>query len=234
MAGMSDRSETPRARARADMVERIKAVARDHLAAEGPNLSLRAVARDLGVVSSAVYRYFASRDELLTALILDGYTSAADAVETAEAAVPRRDLAGRWLALGRGTRRWALGKPHEFALLYGSPVPGYQAPQETVAQAARPVVVAAGILRDGVARGVLEIPADRLPRAVRADVETLVRSPGFEDVPVTLMARAMTVWAQLYGTISFELFGRYVNVVNDLDAYFEHQLRVMSRYLGLS
>jgi AcrR family transcriptional regulator len=216
------------------MVDRIKQVARAHLAAEGPNLSLRAVARDLGVVSSAVYRYFASRDELLTALILEGYASAADAIEAAEAAVARRDLAGRWLALGRSTRRWALDEPHEFALLYGSPVPGYRAPEDTIAQAARPIQVAAAILRDGVERGAIATPADRLPRPVRADVEALMQAPGFDGVPAALLARAMSVWAQLYGTISFELFGRYANVVHDFDAYFEHQLRVMWRYLGLS
>src|SRR5438046_9390013 len=99
---MSQRSPlTPRARARVETTEQIKQIARHHLAVEGPNLSLRAVARDLGVVSSAVYRYFASRDELLTALIVDGYTSMPDEVERAEAAVPRRDPAGRWTALGR-------------------------------------------------------------------------------------------------------------------------------------
>jgi AcrR family transcriptional regulator len=231
---MTDRAETPRARARAEMVDRIKQTARVHLAAEGPNLSLRAVARDLGVVSSAVYRYFASRDELLTALILDGYATAADRIEAAETAVARRDLAGRWLALGRSTRRWALDEPHEFALLYGSPVPGYQAPEETIAQAVRPILVVAAILRDGVERDAIPVPADRLPRPVRADIEAVTQSPGFEGVPVTLFARAMSVWAQLYGTIGFELFGRYANVVHDFDAYFEHQLRVMSRYLGLS
>ena len=231
---MTDRPDTPRARARADMVDRIKLAARTRLAEEGPNLSLRAVARDLGVVSSAVYRYFASRDELLTALILDGYASAAEAIEAAEATVPRRDLAGRWLALGHTTRSWALENPHEFALLYGSPVPGYHAPEETIAQAVRPILVVAAILRDGVARAAIPVPADRLPKPVRADVEAVTRSPGFEGVPPTLLARAMSVWAQLYGTISFELFGRYANVVHDFEAYFEHQLKVMSRYLGLS
>ena len=231
---MADRPASPRARARVEMTEQIKQAARERLAAEGPNLSLRAVARDLGVVSSAVYRYFASRDELLTALILDGYASMGAAIETAEAKVARRDLAGRWLALGRSTRNWSRERPHEYALLYGSPVPGYAAPQETIAQATRPLAVAMQILADGVARGTLDVPADRLPKAVRADVERVSTFPGFEGVPPTLLARAMSAWAQLYGTISFELFGRYTNAVTDLDAYFEHQLRVMSRYLGLT
>jgi AcrR family transcriptional regulator len=230
---MADRPTTTRAQARVEMTEQIKQIAREHLAADGPNLSLRAVARDLGVVSSAVYRYFASRDELLTALILDGYRSMGEAIEAAEAAVARRDIAARWLAMGRATRAWALARPHEYALLYGSPVPGYQAPQETIAQAQRPLTVAMRILADGVERGVLAPPPDRLPKAVRADVETVSHFPGFEGVPPTLLARSMSVWAQLYGTISFELFGRYTNAVTDFDAYFEHQLRVMSRYLGL-
>jgi AcrR family transcriptional regulator len=225
---------SPRARARVEMTEQIKQTAREHLAVDGPNLSLRAVARDLGVVSSAVYRYFASRDELLTALILDGYGSMAAAIETAEAAVARRDLVGRWYAMARATRAWALQRPHEYALLYGSPVPGYQAPEDTIAEAQRPLTVAQRILADGVERGTLAVPADRLPKAVRADVEMISGFSGFEGVPPTLLARSMSVWAQLYGTISFELFGRYTNAVTDLDAYFEHQIRVMARYLGLS
>lgn len=235
LVSMADRSATsPRARARAEMTEQIKQTARERLAVDGPNLSLRAVARDLGVVSSAVYRYFANRDDLLTALILDGYASMGQAVEAAEADVPRRDLAKRWYALWWEIREWARARPHEYALLYGSPVPGYAAPMDTVRQAERPLLVAMGILRHGVERGALEVPADRLSRAVRADVERVGAFPGYEGVPLTLLARGMTAWAQLFGTISFELFGRYTNAVTDLDEYFAHQLRAMSRYVGLS
>lgn len=225
---------SPRAQARADTTEQIKQIARRHLAEEGPNLSLRAVARDLGVVSSAVYRYFASRDDLLTALIVDGYISMADAIELAEAAVARRDLAGRWIAIGRSARVWSLAHRHEYALLYGSPVPGYAAPQATIEPASRPVVLALAILRDALERGVLEPPSDRLPRAVRADLEGIAATVGFEAVPATLMARALSEWALLFGTISFELFGRLANAVTDYEAYFDHQLRVMTRRLGLA
>ncbi|MDT4915280.1 MAG: hypothetical protein QOC66_4408, partial [Pseudonocardiales bacterium] len=138
---------SPRARARAETTEHIKQIAREHLAADGPNLSLRAVARDLGVVSSAVYRYFASRDELLTALILDGYVSMAEAIEQAESAAPRRDLVGRWMAIGRAARAWSIAHQHEYALLYGSPVPGYAAPQDTIGPATRPVILALAVVR---------------------------------------------------------------------------------------
>ena len=223
-----------RARARADMTDRIKKIARRHLAVDGPDLSLRAVARDLGVVSSAVYRYFASRDDLLTALIIDAYDSLGDAAEQAEATVPRRDLSGRWLALGRGIRGWARANPHEYALLYGSPVPGYAAPQDTIGPASRPVLVFVAILRDAAARGgAASVRGPRLPRPVRADLERLQAQPAFGGVPPAALARGMTAWAQLFGTLSFELFGRLTNAVEDYDAYFDYQLRAMAAYMGL-
>jgi len=216
------------------MTDEIKQIARLHLAVNGGNLSLRAVARDLGVVSSAVYRYFASRDELLTALIIDGYDSLGTAAEQAEASIARRDLNGRWYALGRGIRAWARAHPHEYALLYGSPVPGYIAPQDTIGPASRPVLLIGAILRDAARRGTAgSARGTRLPAAVRADLERLQSQPLFEGVPLALLARGMTAWAQLFGTLSFELFGRLTNAVEDFDAYFDYQLRAMAGYVGL-
>jgi AcrR family transcriptional regulator len=214
------------------MTAEIKRIARAHLAADGPDLSLRAVARDLGVVSSAVYRYFPSRDALLTALIIDGYDSLGEAVEQAEAVVPRRDLAGRWLAVGRSVRAWALARPHEYALLYGSPVPGYAAPRDTVGPAGRPVAVFVAIVRDGVQRGTVTAP-DRLTRPVRADLDAIVRLPEFAGLPAAVLARGIAVWAQLFGAVSFEVFGRYGPGISHPEAFFEYQLRVMGGVVGL-
>jgi AcrR family transcriptional regulator len=222
-----------RARARAEMTAEIKNAARERLAVEGPNLSLRAVARDLGVVSSAVYRYFASRDELLTALIVDAYDALGEEVERADGGMSRRDLNGRWLATGRAIRRWALRNPHEYALLYGSPVPGYAAPQDTVGPASRTVFVMVAILRDGVERGAITTPADRLARPVRADAENILVQWGIHGVAPALLIRGMTAWAQVFGALSFELFGRLTNGVTDYEAYFDHQLRSMAAYLGM-
>lgn len=223
---------TARARARAGMIDDIKSAARQRLATEGPNLSLRAVARDIGVVSSAVYRYFASRDELLTALIIEAYDDLGDAVERAESAVPRRDLTARWMTFGRSLRSWALAHPHEYALLYGSPVPGYAAPRDTVGPASRPVVVLAAILRDHALRAAPH-PAERLPRAVRSDLEGIIAMPGFHDIPPAVLARGMTAWAQVFGSLSFELFGRLNGAITDFEAYFEHQLKSMAAFIGL-
>src|SRR5687767_14812476 len=115
---------TARDIARAEITERIKAAARDQLAAEGATaLSLRGVAREIGLVSSGVYRYFASRDALLTALIVDAYDAVGEAAESADAHAQATgaDAGGRWLAACRAVRAWARGHPHEFALVYGSP-----------------------------------------------------------------------------------------------------------------
>ena len=88
------------------------------------------MARDLGVVSSAVYRYVESREELLTLLLIDAYNELGDEVDAAVGAVPESDFGGRFAALGRAVRDWALREPSRYALLFGSPVPGYQAPAE--------------------------------------------------------------------------------------------------------
>jgi AcrR family transcriptional regulator len=117
---------TARERVRAELIREITEIARRQLATEGAaGLSLRAVAREMGMVSSAIYRYFPSRDDLLTALIIDGYNAVGTAVEKADAAWPAEDYAGRWLAACRAVREWALAHPHEYALVYGSPVPAY-------------------------------------------------------------------------------------------------------------
>src|SRR4051794_28037885 len=111
-----------RARVRAEMTAEIKAAARRHLATDGANLSLRAIARDLGMVSSALYRYFASRDELLTALIIDAYNDLGEVAERADAAVTdRTDARSRWMTVAHALRGWALTNPAEYALLYGTP-----------------------------------------------------------------------------------------------------------------
>ncbi|MFJ8576987.1 TetR/AcrR family transcriptional regulator [Micromonospora sp. NPDC093277] len=221
-----------RARVRAGMIDEIKAVARRHLATDGANLSLRAVARDMGMVSSAIYRYFPSRDDLLTALILEAYDALGDAVEAADAGTDRADLRGRWHAVCRAARTWALAHPAEYALLYGSPVPGYAAPQDTVAPASRPPLTLIGILRDGLADGRLSPPPDDLAEPVRADLAEL--ATGFvPGLPEALLARGMAGWTQLFGLISFELFGRLKPLVPHRDEYFDHQTALMADLIGL-
>jgi AcrR family transcriptional regulator len=222
-----------RAQARATMVDEIKAAARRHLATDGANLSLRAVARDMGMVSSALYRYFASRDDLLTALIVDGYDGLGAAVEQADAAVPRADLRGRWVADCMAVRAWALAHPAEYALLFGSPVPGYAAPVDTTVGATRTPLVLIGILRDGARSGALSVrPEHALPVAVEPDLAALCRD-NFPDLPPALLGRGMAGWVHLFGAVSFELFGHLNNVITARDAFFEYGVRQLADHMGL-
>jgi AcrR family transcriptional regulator len=238
VSGMSthgSRSGSARERVRAELTREIVEIAQRHLATEGAaGLSLRAVAREMGMVSSAIYRYFPSRDELLTALIIEGYNAIGEAVEKADAACARGDHTGRWLAVCRAVREWALARPHEYALLYGSPVPGYQAPQDTIGPAMRDTVVFGGILSEAYAAGALTPPdiGPPPPAAFAGDAARLRESvmPGLPD---DVLARAVIAWTGLFGMVSFELFGQFNNVIDDRATLFDHTMTRLGRLLGL-
>lgn len=220
-----------RARVRAEMSDQIKATARKHLATDGANLSLRAVARDVGLVSSAVYRYFASRDELLTALIMDAYDALGEAVERAEAAVDRADLTGRLLACAHAARAWALANPHEYGLLYGTPVPGYRAPQDTIGPASRPVVVLTSVLVEAVREQGLRARGS-VPDPVGQELAAVAAGLGAPDLPQDVLGRGMALWVTMFGLISFELFGRLKGGIEDYDAFYDYELSLLVGLLG--
>ncbi|WP_068017537.1 TetR/AcrR family transcriptional regulator [Nocardia mexicana] len=219
-----------RARVRSEMVEEIKVVARAHFAREGANLSLRGVARDVGIVASALYRYFPSRDALLTALITDAYEDLATAAAAADAAVPREQLRERWMGVCRAVRDWALAHPAEYGLLYGNPIPGYEAPEETVEPAARVVLLLVDIVIDGAHR--LEPISEEIPAAVRSDMRRLIEQrPG--AISEARLDRVLAAWTQLFGVISFEVFGRLDLLIENPDSYFDHQMALMADMAGL-
>ena len=147
-----------RARVRAALTREIVDAARRHLATDGAaGLSLRAVARELGMASSAVYRYFPSRDDLLTGADRRRRTTRwAPPPRRRRTKAARDGLRARLHAACGAVRGWALAHPHEYALVYGSPVPGYAAPQATIGPAARVGVVLSRIVADGVAAGVVD------------------------------------------------------------------------------
>ncbi|MEV6982959.1 TetR/AcrR family transcriptional regulator [Sphaerisporangium sp. NPDC051017] len=230
-------SRTARERVRAELVSEIKDVARRQLAVDGATgLSLRAVARELGMVSSAIYRYFPSRDELLTALIIEAFNAVGEAVETADAACPRDQYLDRWMTACRAIRTWALAHPHEYALIHGSPVPGYVAPQDTVGPAARDAFVLAGILRDADAAGKLTPRTAGLPpfpASFAEDAERL-RETLFAPLPHDVILMSLMAWTSIYGTISFELFGMYNSVIEDPSATFDYNALTQAHLLGLT
>jgi AcrR family transcriptional regulator len=227
---------TPRERARAQTIADIIRLGRQHLAEHGAAaLSLRAVARDLGVVSSAVYRYVGSRDELLTLLLVDAYNDLGDAVEAAVGSVPGEESRGRFAALARAVRGWALREPARYGLLFGSPVPGYQAPAErTTAPGTRVVNSLVQILDTAHRAGRLaERGPSVLPAPLAADLEAIRRELGAE-VPGALLARGTLVWTSLFGAVSFEVFGQYgAGTFSAPDVLFEHHIAVLADLAGL-
>jgi AcrR family transcriptional regulator len=171
------------------------------------------VARDVGLVSSAVYRYFPSRDALLTALIIESYNALGDAVDAAEGAVPRDDYPARYRAVGRAVRDWALADPQQWALIFGSPVPGYQAPQDTVGPAIRAPLVLSRIMWDAVQAGTLH-PRSTVPAHLHDALELRSAFPDPEVVDDDLLVRALIAWTYILGAVTSELFGQRHRVVS--------------------
>lgn len=226
---------TAREHARAELTRAILASGRRQLAEVGPAaLSVRAVARDLGMASSATYRYFRSRDELLTALLIEAYDELGEAVETADRAMPDRcDLAGRWRAVCGAVRDWARANPHEYALLYGSPVPGYAAPEATVPAASRVPLTLLTLAGDAEADGrALGAPALPVPPA---EVAALQGIRDLTDVAISdqRLVRSLVAWATLFGHLSLELFGHMYRGVLDYDAHFAQVVDTLAADLGL-
>lgn len=240
---------TPRERAREQTLNDITRIGRRQLMDVGAAaLSLRAVARELGVVSSAVYRYVASRDELLTLLVVDAYTELGDEVDAAVAAAGPAAL-DRFTALALAARAWAVREPSRYALLYGSPVPGYAAPAErTTAQGTRVVTLLARIMDDAWRSGDLDGGAvagggpggsDRdtgnrmAPVELAGDYQT-IRDQLSLVAPDGVIAATVQAWSALFGAVSFEVFGQYgTGTFADLDAMFRYTVRRLALQLGL-
>ena len=237
---------TPRERARAQTIADIVRLGREHLAVHGAAaLSLRAVARDLGVVSSAVYRYVDSRDELLTLLLIDAYGELGDEVDAAVGRVADADFMGRFQALGRAVRGWAIREPARYALLFGSPVPGYRAPAERTTGPGIRVIFSLMAIFDAAWRagalGAEARPAGgtpaggtpAVPGPLLPDLHAIREEFGLA-LPDDLLARGALVWTSLFGAVSFEVFGQYgADTFSAPDALFEHHLRVLGGLAGL-
>lgn len=234
---------TARERVRAELTREITDVARRQLAETGASsLSVRAVTRELGMAPSAVYRYFPSRDALLTALIIDAYEGLGAAAEAAEAGCVREDLAGRWLAVFRAVRGWALAHPHEYALIYGSPVPGYVAPADTAVPAGRVALLLAGVVVDAaLGPGLVPAEGPDLPPDLAADaaarVAEIAATMPDADPLAGLDPRAVVAvvdaWTVLLGAVSFELFGHYHRVVDARESHLDHLARTAGRAAGV-
>jgi AcrR family transcriptional regulator len=224
---------TARERVRAEITGEITEAARRQLAEVGAAaLSLRAVAREVGMVSSAVYRYFASRDDLLTRLIIDGYDAVGAAAEAADDPAARPEE--RWTAVCAAVRDWARAHPHEYALLYGSPVPGYVAPRDTVPAASRVGIVLGRILGDAARAGLITGDGGGREPGLLGDAAVEVLGQDHPAIDDAVRVRALLAYSSLFGAIGFELFGHFVGSVEDADRFFARASTELARLVGLT
>ncbi|MFB6423351.1 TetR/AcrR family transcriptional regulator [Streptomyces microflavus] len=214
--GKSD-TATPRERYRAQVRTEIKGHAWQQIATAGASaLSLNAIAKQMGVSGPALYRYFAGRDELITELIRDAYRSLADTLGAA--AAEGADLSG----LAHVLRGWALADPHRYFLLYGTPVPGYHAPDDTTAISSEimaTLLTACAALTQG-AQGAQDAP--EAPFA--AHLEKHRAWAGDHSAPPAALHLAMSFWTRMHGVLSLELAGHFTGMGFDPDLLFAAEL----------
>ncbi|WP_336216320.1 TetR/AcrR family transcriptional regulator [Nonomuraea sp. LPB2021202275-12-8] len=227
-----------RERLRAQTAQEIKSIALALMAGGGPDaISLRAIAREMGMTAGAIYSYYATRDDLITTLIEDVYTSLVDAAEAARDAVPDGDPGGRILAWAQAVREWALANPEGFRLIYGDPVPGYQPPEGGPAQEAEHRACA----------GLTGLVAAAWPRAgsLQPDGRGYAWSdfdPGlaaqtqqeFPGLPPAAVALALRVWGRMHGLVALEIYGHLRTLAHDPAALYRDELTDLIRSLGLT
>jgi AcrR family transcriptional regulator len=238
-AATYDESDTPvetrRERVRRETVEEIKAAAREHLTlASSSQFSLRAVARDVGLTPSAIYRYFGSQQELVGAVAKDAYESVTLVFREVAAETEGQDAGARLRALGRAYRRWGHAHKAEFNLIFGSDVsdladgPGAVAPETLVDFFATPLAM----YIEGVARGEVSsrLP-DTGPNPLSDRSLAFLVSAGLyvEDHDLNLL---VTGWAAIHGFVALELFGHLARFFDDADAAFDRQLMLITLALG--
>ena len=230
---------TRRERLRAATIIEIKEIARRHMAKNGAAaLSLRAIAREMGMTSPALYRYFASRDDLVTALIVDAYNALADALEAARDGRAEDDHAERLSAIAYAYRNWALATPQEYALIFGTPIPAYEAPPDVTGPvAARSMMVFLGVLdaaqRSGAA-DLSDIHAAFSP-ALQKQVQPWVDKLNFSGDPA-LLYLAISNWGMIHGLVSLEIFGHIdPNMVKETSgALYYSEVAAMVKRLNLT
>jgi AcrR family transcriptional regulator len=226
-----------RERARAATIEEIKAIALDLIREQGTtDVKFADIARAMEMTPPALYRYFADRDELFTALITDAYDDLGRAVATARDSVPETDIAGRWLAAATAYREWARGEPQQFSLILGMPVPGYSAPDEgPTTEAARRAMSQLSELF------VLAALCGKLRKPLMREVDPALLHCANEKhgelngvLPPENFQAMLHAWASLHGFTSLEAYGHLDWMGADArDALFSTQVQLIAKTSGL-
>ncbi|MCX7791856.1 MAG: TetR/AcrR family transcriptional regulator [Chloroflexaceae bacterium] len=194
-----------------------------------PALSLRGIARALGITAPAIYHYYPDRDALVTALIVEAYTSFGDAQLAARDSVPPDDLEGRLDAIGWAYRRWAHTYPERYQLIFGTPIPGYVMPLEQVFPAAARALSALVSVVDALREaGRLNAPDFPPPHPDFVPAFERWQQFGGEYHPLSISV-AILIWARVHGVVSLEI-GRHIPAFGpDGAGLYEYEMRSLSQ-----
>jgi AcrR family transcriptional regulator len=218
-----------------NLQESIKETAWKQIAEFGaPALSLRAIARELKITAPAIYNYFPSRDHLVTALIVDAYTSLGDSQKSTLENMSKKDGATRFSALGIAYRDWAVTYPQRYQLIFGTPIPNYDAPEDTTTPAAAwallPLIETVQSL---YSEGNLRV--DRLAKLtpkLKSMLETWKQFTG-GTIEAEVLYVAYTVWSRVHGLVMLELGGQLPSFFTDPGEIFRREIATMvSQYIG--
>lgn len=208
----------------------IKETAWRQIAAFGaPALSLRAIARELGITAPAIYNYFPDRDALVTALIIEAYTSFGDAQLAARDSVPAEDLIGRLKATGLAYRQWALTYPERYQLIFGAPIPGYVAPfEQTFPAAARAFGAIVSVVEALRAAGRLKgVAVEQVKPGYEQAFEMWKKYAGEADI--RSLSTALLIWARVHGLVSLEISGNIPPFGADGDALYAYEMAFIAQ-----
>ncbi len=217
--------QTRREERREATIEEIKNLAWQQMAENGAAaLSLRAIAREMRVSSAALYRYFANREALLTALSMDAYRSLNAALRKAAEVFPREDYAARLAALGNAYRCWVLAHPVQFALVYGAVVPGYQPPWDLLEPVAAQGLELLLTVLDAASRDDRLFSSETVvSESLRLQCERVIAARGY-SVAVPVLYLALRGWSRLHGLVVLEAIGQ-LSLLEAPQAFFEAELQ---------
>jgi AcrR family transcriptional regulator len=198
------------------------------------SLSLGAIARQLGVTTPALYRYYPSRDDLVTALIQEAYVSFIETLEAARDGIPDDDHVGRFRSLYLAYHTWAVKNPQQYSLIFGNPVPGYQLDPQVSELADRSFQVLLEMIEKAVQAGRIHFsieglsPSDELRKALGSE------PPHGKAYSAQVMYLALVSWSFMHGVTSLELSGRYPHLIkNTISEFIAMEMERFIQYIRL-
>lgn len=228
-------AQTRRERLRTSTMDEIKDTAWKQIAEQGAaSLSLRAIAREMGMTAPGLYRYYKDRDALVTALLMDAFSSFTESLETGRDTCAITDHVGRFHGMCQAYFQWAAENPQRYMLLFGTPIQGYLFAEELGPVAQRSFLVLQGVIGEAFAAGKIkdEVVTRKLPTGLRSQYEVLRKFGMPYTGAVTQLA--LSAWSMIHGMTSLYLYNYLSGFLQgEVGAFVEFEINRMIKAIGL-